>query len=645
MANVSDLIEKDIDEYLAQHERKEILRFLTCGSVDDGKSTLIGRLLYDSKMVYEDQLDKIKNTSKLSSGVKEDGFDPAILSELMDGLEEEREAGITIDVAYRFFSTAKRKFIIADTPGHIQYTRNMATGASTADLAIILIDARDGHGVMEQTKRHSFIASLLGIRHVLVAVNKMDLVEYREDRFEEIKRDYLSFSTRLDIPDLHFIPISALLGDNIVDRSKNMSWYNGSTLMDFLETVNISSDRNFTDFRMPVQLVIRPDINFRGFAGTIASGIVRVGDEIMTLPSRKKSKIKEIVTQDGNLEEAFVPQSIVLTMEDEIECSRGDMIVKPKNLPKTEQKFDAMLVWMTDEAMVPGKQYLFKQTTKTAPGVIKTLQYEVDVNTMHSKPAPSLALNQIGRVNIELSQPIAFDRYRSNKSTGAFIVIDRITNGTVAAGMILDKRTSENTGAWWDESPASATLTREISKVTEEERTARYGQKPVTILFTGLPGAGKTTTAYGVERSLFDLGRSASVLDGQNVRMGLNRDLNFSTDGRSENIRRVAEVSRLLNRSGMISLVALVSPREIDRSRAAEVVGKENFMVIHLSAPAELCESRNESAKQRGPDELQESKFEYEAPENADLVLDTENMAAPDCVAKVIEFLEGREII
>jgi len=487
-----------------------------------------------------------------------------------------------------------------------------------------LIDARDGHGVMEQTKRHSFIASLLGIKHVLVAVNKMDLVEFSEDRFEEIKRDYLSFSTRLDIPDLHFIPISALLGDNIVDRSKNTPWYNGSTLMDFLETVNISSDRNFTDFRMPVQLVVRPDINFRGFAGTIASGIVRVGDEIMTLPSRKKSKIKEIVTQDGNLEEAFVPQSVVLTMEDEIECSRGDMIVKPKNLPKTEQKFDAMLVWMTEDAMVPGKQYLFKQTTKTVPGVIKTLQYEVDVNTMHSQPAPSLALNQIGRVNIELSQPIAFDRYRSNKSTGAFIVIDRITNGTVAAGMILDKRTSENTGAWWDESPASETLTREISKVTVEERTARYGQKPVTILFTGLPGAGKTTTAYGVERSLFDLGRSASVLDGQNVRMGLNR---------------------LLNRAGMISLVSLVSPREIDRTRAAEVVGQDNFFVIHLSAPPEVCDSRNESAKKRGPDEVQESEFEYEAPANPDLVLDTEAMSAVDCVAKVIEFLESKQAI
>ena len=622
MANVSDLIEKDINAYLAQHERKEILRFLTCGSVDDGKSTLIGRLLYDSKMIYEDQLDKINKTSKLSSDARQsDGFDPAKLADLTDGLEEEREQGITIDVAYRFFSTAKRKFIIADTPGHIQYTRNMATGASTADLAIILIDARDGHGVLEQTKRHSFIASLLGIKHVLVAVNKMDLVDFSEERFEEIKRDYMSFSTRLDIPDLHFIPISALLGDNIVDRSENMTWYNGSTLMDFLETVNISSDRNFTDFRMPVQLVLRPDINFRGFAGTIASGIIRVGDEIMTMPSRKKSKIKEIITQDGNLEEAFVPMSITLTMEDEIDCSRGDMIVKPQNLPKLEQKFDAMIVWMAEEAMVPGKQYLIKQTTKTVPGVINTLQYEVDVNTMHSQAAPSLGLNQIGRVNIALNQPIAFDRYRSNKSTGAFIIIDRITNGTVAAGMILDRRTSENTGAWWDETPSSETLTREISKVTAEERADRYGQKAVTILFTGLPGAGKSTTAYGVERSLFDLGRSASVLDGQNVRMGLNRDLNFSTDGRSENMRRVAEVSRLMNRAGLISLISLVSPREIDRTRAAELVGKESFIVIHLSAPAELCESRNESAKKRGPDELQESHFEYEAPENPDLVL------------------------
>ena len=397
MSNASDLIASDIHAYLAQHEHKEMLRFLTCGSVDDGKSTLIGRLLYDSKMIYEDQLEKIKTGSNLTSGEKVDGFDPALLANLTDGLAAEREAGITIDVAYRYFSTTKRKFIIADTPGHIQYTRNMATGASTADLAIILIDARHDHGVMEQTKRHSFIASLLGIKHVLVAVNKMDLVEYSEERFDEIKKDYLSFSTRLDIPDLHFIPISALLGDNLVDRSEHMPWYNGSTLMDFLETVNISSDRNLQDFRMPVQVVIRPDINFRGFGGTISSGIVRVGDEIMTLPSRKKSKVKEIVTYDGNLQEAHAPQSITLTMEDEIDCSRGDMIVRPQNIPKIEQKFDAMLVWMAEEPMVPGKQYLVKQTTKTVPGVIKDLQYEVNVNTMKSEPATSLSLNQIGR--------------------------------------------------------------------------------------------------------------------------------------------------------------------------------------------------------------------------------------------------------
>ena len=390
MSNASELIASDIHAYLAQHEQKEMLRFLTCGSVDDGKSTLIGRLLYDSKMIYEDQLEKIKTGSNLTSGEKVDGFDPALLANLTDGLEAEREQGITIDVAYRYFSTTKRKFIIADTPGHIQYTRNMATGASTADLAIILIDARHDHGVMEQTKRHSFIASLLGIKHVLVAVNKMDLVEYSEERFEEIKKDYLSFSTRLDIPDLHFIPISALLGDNLVDRSEHMPWYNGSTLMDFLETVNISSDRNLQDFRMPVQVVIRPDINFRGFGGTISSGIVRVGDEIMTLPSRKKSKVKEIVTYDGNLEEAHAPQSITLTLEDEVDCSRGDMIVRPQNTPKIEQKFDAMMVWMAEDPMVAGKQYLIKHTTKTVPGVIKDLQYEVNVNTMKSEPATSL---------------------------------------------------------------------------------------------------------------------------------------------------------------------------------------------------------------------------------------------------------------
>ena len=641
MSHQSDLIANDIDAYLAQHEQKELLRFLTCGSVDDGKSTLIGRLLYDSKMIYEDQLEKLTKESA-THGTTGGGFDPALLT---DGLKEEREQGITIDVAYRYFSTTKRKFIIADTPGHVQYTRNMATGASTAHLAIILIDARPGHGVMEQTKRHSFIASLLGIKHILVAVNKMDVVDFSEERYEEIRKDYLNFSERLKFNDLHFLPLSALHGDNVVDRSENMPWYNGSTLMNYLETIPISGDRNFEDFRFPVQYVLRPNLDFRGFAGTIASGIVRVGDEIMTLPSRRKSTVKEIVTHDGNLKEAHAPMSVTLTLDDEIDSSRGDMIVRPGNLPKLEQKFDAMLVWMSDAPMVPGKQYLFKHTTKMIPGSISTLQYQVDVNTMHRQPAPTLELNQIGRVNVSLTQPIAFDRYTRNKGTGSFIVIDRLTNVTVAAGMISDRRTEGNTGAAWDEAPASATLTQEISNVSTEERQARFGQKPVTILFTGLPGAGKSTTAYGVERALFDRGRAATVVDGQNLRMGLNRDLSFSSEGRSENVRRAAEVGKLVNKAGVICLLALVAPNDQVRKKAAELVGAEQFITVHLDAPAELAESRNESARKLTEDDAKESEVAYQAPTDADLVLNTESTPAADCIAKVIELLESRELI
>ena len=641
MSHQSDLIATDIDAYLAQHEQKELLRFLTCGSVDDGKSTLIGRLLYDSKMIYEDQLEKLTKESA-THGTTGGGFDPALLT---DGLKEEREQGITIDVAYRYFSTTKRKFIIADTPGHVQYTRNMATGASTAHLAIILIDARDGHGVMEQTKRHSFIASLLGIKHILIAVNKMDVVDYSQERYEEICDDYRKFSERLKFPDLHYLPMSALHGDNVVDRSENMPWYQGSTLMNYLETVSIASDRNYEDFRFPVQYVLRPNLDFRGFSGTIASGIVRVGDEIMTLPSRKKSKVKEIVTYDGNIEEAHAPMSITLTLEDEIDSSRGDMIVRPGNLPKLDQKFDAMMVWMSDSPMVPGKQYLFKHTTKLVPGAITTLQYQVDVNTMHRTPSPTLELNQIGRVDISLTQPIAFDRYSRNKGTGSFIVIDRISNVTVAAGMITDRRTEGNTGAAWDEAPASGTLTQEISTVSAEERQARFGQSPVTILLTGLPGAGKSTTAYGVERALFDRGRAATVIDGQNLRMGLNRDLNFSTDGRSENVRRAAEVGKLVNKAGVICLLALVAPDEEVRQKAAEVVGDGNFIVVHLDAPAELCESRNESAKKLTEEDLKESQVTYQTPVNADLVLNTESMDSIQCVAEVLALLESRELI
>lgn len=640
MSHQSELIASNIDAYLDQHEKKELLRFLTCGSVDDGKSTLIGRLFFDSKMIYEDQLAELESKSA-THGTTGGEFDPALY---MDSLKEEIEQGITIDVAYRYFSTAKRKFIIADTPGHVQYTRNMATGASTADLAVILIDAREGHGVMEQTKRHSFIASLLGIKHVLLAVNKMDCVDFREDRFNEIVSDYRKFVSRLDIPDLHFIPISALHGDNVVDRSENMPWYKGSTLMNLLETVEIGSDRNLKDFRFPIQFVLRPDLNFRGFAGTIASGIVRVGDDVLSLPSRKTSKIKEIVTYDGNLEEACAPMSVTLTLEDEIDCSRGDMIVRPGNVPKLEDKFDAMVVWMSEQQMVPGQQYLFKHTTRTVPGTISTLRYQVDVNTMKSNPAPTLELNQIGRVNISLNKNIAFDRYARNKNTGAFIVIDRITNITVAAGMILDQRTSEDRGDHWDNTPASSSLITELSNVTPEERMARYGQRPVTVLITGLPGAGKTTTAYGVERALFDRGRSAMVIDGQNVRSGLNRDLGFSSVDRSENLRRTSEVARFMNKSGLICLMALVAPNDDVRKKAAEVIrdGDGQFLVVHLTAPPELCAERNESAKKS---DVEEREPNYQAPSDADLVLETDKLNPVECVDKVIQLLESKKYI
>ena len=436
MSHQSDLIAKDILAYLEQHERKELLRFITCGSVDDGKSTLIGRLLYDSKMIYEDQLAQLENESKVH-GTTGGKFDPALVT---DGLRAEREQGITIDVAYRYFSTAKRKFIIADTPGHEQYTRNMATGASTADLAIILIDAR--HGVLTQTKRHSFIVSLLGIRHVVVTINKMDLVNYSQARYDEICEDYKQFVSRLDLPDLHFIPLAALHGENVVDPSPNMPWYRGSTLMGFLESVYIGSDRNLEDFRLPIQYVNRPNLDFRGFCGTIASGILRQGDQIMVMPSKRTSRVKRIVTQDGDLEEAFCPQSITVVLEDEVDCSRGDMIVRPGNVPKSSNQFDATIVWLSADALLPGKTYLFKHTSQTIPGQIDSLRYRVDVNTLHRSPSPELQLNEIGRCSITLSQSIYFDAYKRNRTTGAFIIIDRLTNSTVGAGMITDRDTA-----------------------------------------------------------------------------------------------------------------------------------------------------------------------------------------------------------
>ena len=643
MSHKSELIADDIDAYLEQHERKELLRFITCGSVDDGKSTLIGNLLYDAKMIYEDTLATIRKDSAVH-GTTGDDFDPALLT---DGLKAEREQGITIDVAYRYFSTARRKFIVADTPGHEQYTRNMATGASTADLAIILIDAR--RGVLTQTKRHSFITSLLGIKHVLVAVNKMDLMDYQEEVHEAICEDYRGFASRLDIPDLHFIPISALKGDNVVQSSENIPWYQGKTLMNFLETVYIGSDRNLEDFRFPVQLVTRPDLNFRGFCGTVSSGIIRKGDEVVVLPSRKSSRVKSIVTFDGELDEAFCPQSITLTLDDEIDVSRGDMICRPGNMPRLEQRFDATIVWMAERPMVPGKSYLFKHATKTAAGTISRLRYQIDVNSLHRRDAPTLELNDIGRCSVSLNEPISFDGYRRNRASGSFIVIDRLTNVTVGAGMILDRSTSADKHDHWDDEQTES-LHGQASVVTVEERGARYGQKPVTILLTGLSGAGKSTLAYAAERNLFDIGRASTVLDGQNMRIGISKDLGFSAEDRSENLRRSAEVARLMNQAGLICLCAMAAPHESVREKAADVVGRDQFFVVYLSAPVDVCRKRDQEGLYGKADSGEIANFPgvsapYEEPVSPSLVLPTHELSVEQCVERLMGLLREEGVI
>jgi bifunctional enzyme CysN/CysC len=489
MSHQSDLISTDIDAYLAQHERKELLRFLTCGNVDDGKSTLIGRLLHDSKMIYEDQLAAVQADSVKSGTTGAGKIDLALL---VDGLQAEREQGITIDVAYRYFSTATRKFIIADTPGHEQYTRNMATGASTCDLAIILIDAR--YGVQTQTKRHSFIASLLGIHHIIVAVNKMDLVDYSEATFNKIKQDYLTFTQSLDLHDITFIPMSALDGDNVVNPSAHMPWFTGLPLMEALNSIEIANDRNFSDARFPVQYVNRPNLDFRGFCGTVASGIFKKGDKITALPSGKSSTIKAIVTYDGELEQAFSPMAVTLTLEDEIDISRGDMIIGAEQLPATvSDKFKATIVWMAENALAPGRQYTIKLATRSVSGSISMIHHRIDVNTLEHHDATELHLNEIGSCTVSVNAPVVFDAYLSHKGTGAFIIIDRLTNGTVGAGMITGGTDDEN-----------------LQPVSPEERAARFSQTATAVALTGSNGS---EIAYQLERKLFDNGHASTVLE------------------------------------------------------------------------------------------------------------------------------------
>jgi bifunctional enzyme CysN/CysC len=635
---------EDIHTYLDRHQRKELLRFLTCGSVDDGKSTLIGRLLHDTKMIYEDQLAAVRRDSA-KVGTTGGDIDLALLT---DGLKAEREQGITIDVAYRYFSTDKRKFIIADTPGHEQYTRNMATGASTCQLAIILIDAR--HGVMSQTRRHSFIVSLLGIKHVVVAVNKMDLVGYSQEVFDQIKADYSGFVAKLGIADVQFIPLSALKGDNVVEKSAAMAWYQGPPLLAHLESVHIASDRNLTEMRFPVQYVLRPNLNFRGFAGTIASGILRKGDEVLALPSGKKSRIKSIVTYDGELEEAFSPMAVTVTLEDEIDVSRGDMLVHPRDLPHVSSQVEAMVVWMAERPFVAGRTYWIKQTTRMVSGEIAELRYAVDVNTLEKRPATQLAMNEVAHAALSLNQPIAYDAYKINAATGAFIIIDRLSNNTVGAGMILEPGDRRGAGDHWGQEPVAGKLKQKASKVALAEREARLGQKGATVLLYGLTGSGKATIAFELERRLFDEGREVTVLYGPDMRQGLCRDLGFTADDRSENLRRSSEVAKILNDAGVICVCAFVAPHDAVREKARQVIGAERCVSVWLNAPVEVCRERDRSGAYSMADSGKIASFPgvsaaFEEPKHADLVLPTHEIDVEESVERILNLLRARGIM
>ncbi|MBL4820664.1 MAG: sulfate adenylyltransferase subunit CysN [Gammaproteobacteria bacterium] len=635
MSHQSELISTDINAYLAQHERKELLRLITCGSVDDGKSTLIGRLLHDSKMIYEDQLAAIKADS-VKSGTLGNELDLALL---VDGLQAEREQGITIDVAYRYFSTAKRKFIIADTPGHEQYTRNMATGASTCDLAIILIDARNG--VQTQTKRHSYIASLLGIKHVIVAINKMDLMDYSEEVFKTIRQDYLVFANKLEIPDIQFLPMSALKGDNVVNKSEAMPWYEGDPLMFILENIEIAADKNFKDLRYPVQYVNRPNLNFRGFCGTLASGVVRKGDEVTALPSGKSSRIKSIVTYDEELELAHAGMAITLTLEDEIDVSRGDIIAHSDNLPTMRDNFDATIVWMIEQPLLPGKLYDFKLNTKVVSGRVSTIRNRVDVNTMEQHPAPGLELNEIGLCQVTLDQVVCFDSYNINRGTGSFIIIDRLTNVTVGAGMIKCEDIPRE--------PSTERHSR-FAHVTKEELAARYGQRPATIMFIGVSGSGKSTLANGLERKLFDMGRVSTVLDGKTMRLGISKGLPHDAEGRAENLRRSANVAKFLNDSGLICCASFVAPNKDSREHALSVIGKDNVLIIYLNPPMDVCIQRDPSGLYAAAEESESGdipglSFPYDEPEFTNLALDTSQLSIDECLQQVTRLMREEGII
>jgi bifunctional enzyme CysN/CysC len=629
MAHTGRPIASDIDAYLREHEHKSLLRFITCGSVDDGKSTLIGRLLYDSKLLFEDHLAALEADSR-KWGTQGEHLDLALL---VDGLAAEREQGITIDVAYRFFSTERRKFIVADTPGHEQYTRNMVTGASTADAAVLLVDARKG--VLTQTRRHSFLVSLLGIRHVVVAVNKMDLVAYSQSVFDRIREDYLAFAEQLGLGEVTFIPISAFLGDNVLRRSERMPWHRGETLMGYLEGVEVDTElRKLAPFRLPVQWVNRPDLDFRGFAGTIAAGRIRPGDRVRVQPSGRESTVARIVTFDGDLPEAVAGQSVTLTLADEIDISRGDLVSQAQAPAQVADQFEAKIVWMHDAPLLRGRSYLLKIGTNSVTASITAIKHQVNVNTMERLAAKTLELNAIGACTIHLDRPIGFDAYAENRDTGGFILIDRISYATVGAGMIrFALRRSQN-------------VHLQHVDVDKLARARMNHQQPCVVWFTGLSGAGKSTIANLVEKKLHALGHRTYLLDGDNVRHGLNKDLGFTDADRVENIRRIGEVAKLMVDAGLIVLTAFISPFRAERRLARSLVEVGEFLEVHVDVPLEEAERRDPKGLYRKARRGELRNFtgidsQYEPPERAELRLPTAELDCEEAADRVIAALRA----
>ena len=630
MSHQDTLIETDINAYLEAHENKSLLRFITCGSVDDGKSTLIGRMLYDSKMIFEDQLDALESDSK-RVGTQGENIDFALL---VDGLAAEREQGITIDVAYRFFSTQKRKFIVADTPGHVQYTRNMATGASTADLAILLIDAR--RGILEQTRRHAFIASSLGIKKLVLAINKMDLKDYDQTVFQDIEADFIEFADELAAGiEIQGIPMSALEGTNITTKSDKTPWYTGPSLMEYLETVPVDDDRLNAPFRLPVQYVNRPNLDFRGFAGQIPSGSVRVGDRVKTLPSAKETTVTRILSGDKDVEEAVAGESVTVCFADEVDTSRGDLICTAESPAEVADQFQAKIFWMSEDNMLPGRRYIVKIGSKTVTAQVNEAKYKIDMSDLQDRPAKDLALNEVGVCTLSLDQAVPFDPYNEIRETGGFILIDRLTNNTVGMGMIEFALRRAGNIHW------------QSIEVSKSSHSAQKGQKPAVLWFTGLSGSGKSTIANALQKRLYSIDRHTYVLDGDNVRHGLNKDLGFTDADRVENIRRVAEVSKLMVDAGLITLVSFISPFQSERRMARNMLEQGEFIEVFVNTPLEVAEKRDVKGLYKKARAGEIKNFTgidspYEAPDDAEIEIDTTGMEPEDAADIIYNWMKEK---